>query len=194
MEKKKSLQMGIIGVLAVAVLFMAIGFAAYSQTLNITGNVTAKASKWSIHWDTTSFTLGTGSQSLTSENGNPTFGTGGVPALSNTSMTFATTLNEPGEFVLFDVDAINDGTMDAELTGITISVSPAATYLTTEVTYGGNTYNATTSNLSVPLDAGNSETVTVKVLYNQPADSTQLPQNDTTVTVSIGFDYDQVTA
>ena len=84
MEKKKNLQMGIIGVLAVAVLFMAIGFAAYSQTLTITGNVTAKASKWSIHWDTGSFQLASGSQSLSSENGNPSFGTGGVPALSNT--------------------------------------------------------------------------------------------------------------
>ncbi len=194
MEKKKNLQMGIIGVLAVAVLFMAIGFAAYSQTLNITGNVTAKASKWSIHWDTGSFQLASGSQTLSNENGNPSFGTGGVPALSNTSMSFAATLNEPGEFVAFDVDAINDGTMDAELTGITISMSPAATYLTTEVTYAGTTYNATTSNLSIPLDAEDSETVTVKVSYVQPADSTQLPANDVTVSVSIGFDYEQVTA
>ena len=99
MEKKKNLQMGIIGVLAVAVLFMAIGFAAYSQTLNINGAVTVKASKWSIHWDQASFAMGTGSQPLSNESG--------LPTLSNTSVS---DLIIKFCFInrIYNIDTIND--------------------------------------------------------------------------------------
>ena len=184
MEKRKNLQMGIIGVLAVAVLFMAIGFAAYSQTLNINGDVTVKASKWSIHWDQSSYQLSTGSVPLTSETG--------LPTLSNTDVNFTTTLEKPGDFVEFSIDAVNDGTIDAQLTKITMTSSVTAPYLSYEINYNGNTYTSTTDNIGLDLGAEESATVKVKVSYVAPADSTQLPADDVNVTVGANFDYEQV--
>ena len=183
MEKKKNLQMGIIGVLAVAVLFMAIGFAAYSQTLNIDGDVTVKASKWSIHWDTSSYQLSSGSVQLAGESG--------LPTLSNTDVSFATTLAKPGDYVEFSIDAVNDGTIDANLTGITMTSSVNQPYLSYQITYDGTPYTATTTGLSIPLDAEDSATVVVKVTYVSVANPAQLPQTDVDVTVSANFDYEQ---
>ncbi len=184
MEKKKNLQMGIIGVLAVAVLFMAIGFAAYSQTLNIQGDVTVKASKWSIHWDTASYQLLTNSKPISNESG--------LPTLSNTSVSFQTVLEKPGDFFGFTIDAVNDGTIDAQLKKITLTSSVTADYLSYEVSYDGTTYTSTTDGLSIDLGADESATVQVKVTYVQVADPTALPAEDVNVTVSANFDYEQV--
>ncbi len=183
MEKKKNLQLGIIGVLAVAVLFMAIGFAAYSQTLNINGAVTVKASKWSIHWDQASFAMGTGSQPLSNESG--------LPTLSNTSVSFESILQKPGDFVSFTIDAVNDGTIDADLSAITLSSSVNADYLSYEVKYDGVSYTSSASGLTIPLDAEESAEVEVKVTYVEVADSTALPATDVNVTVTASFDYVQ---
>ena len=42
MEKQKNTQMFVIAVLAIAVLTMSVGFAAFTQALNINGNVKVK--------------------------------------------------------------------------------------------------------------------------------------------------------
>lgn len=55
MEKQKNTQMFVIAILAVAVLTMSVGFAAFTQTLNIDGNVTVAKSIWSIAFDTASY-------------------------------------------------------------------------------------------------------------------------------------------
>ena len=184
MEKRKNLQMGIIAVLAVAVLFMAIGFAAYSQTLNINGDVTVKANTWSIHWDQTSYALSTGSVPLTNESG--------LPTMTNTSVSFSADLDKPGDFVEFTIDAVNDGTLNAELTGITLTNSVNQPYVSYEVAYDGTTYTSTTTGLSIPLDADSSATVRVKVSYVEVSNPAQLPQSDVNVTVTASFDYEQV--
>ena len=44
MEKKKNTQMFVIAILAVAVLTMSVGFAAFTQTLDISGNVSVASS------------------------------------------------------------------------------------------------------------------------------------------------------
>ena len=50
MQKQKNIQVALIGVLAFAVLFMSVGFAAYAQTLNINGTATVGTNKWSVHF------------------------------------------------------------------------------------------------------------------------------------------------
>ena len=50
MKKQKNFQLATISVLVFAVLFMAIGFAAYAQTLKINGTVNVAKSKWSVHF------------------------------------------------------------------------------------------------------------------------------------------------
>ena len=183
MEKKKNGQLIIIGVLAVAVLFMSIGFATYAQRLNIQGEVTVQPATWSVHWDTTSFAQDQNSVAVT------------TTSFTNTDMAFTATLAKPGDVAKFTINAVNDGTFDANLNAITMSTLTAAEakYLTYTVTYDGTTYNASASNLSNVLAATNgSKAVTVTVTYTTPADSADLPQSAVTVNLSLSLDYEQV--
>ena len=158
-----------------AILFMSIGFATYAQTLNITGNVTVSPATWSVHWDTASFKKDANSVDVT------------TTTLTNTDVAFTATLEKPGDVAKFTIDAVNDGTFDANLTGITLS-----TLGTNEVKYGSTAYTASASNLSTLLAKTNGrETVTVTVTYTTPADSADLPQNAVNVNLSASLDYTQ---
>ena len=181
MEKKKNGQLVIIGILAVAILFMSIGFAAYSQRLNVTGNVTVKKATWSVHWDQSTFEAATGSVAVSKV------------SMSNTDVSFTATLTKPGDKAELKLKAVNDGTFDAKLTAVTLSALGAneSKYLTYEVKYGTTTYNATTTGLTTALNAGASEDVTIVVTYTTPADSADLPQEDVTVNLSASLDYEQ---
>ena len=182
MEKKKNGQLFIIGVLAVTILFMSIGFAAYAQTLNIGGEVTVKPVKWSVHWDTTSFKKDAKSVDITQTE------------FTDTSYQFTATLTKPGDVAKFTIDAVNDGSFDANLTGITLSsIESYKDYLTYEVKYGDTTYTTTQTGLSTLLakETGK-ETVTVTVTYVAPEDSKKLPSNDVVVNLTAAFNYTQV--
>ena len=89
MERKRNGQLIIIGVLAVTILFMSIGFAAYAAQLDIGGQVTVKPSSWNIHWDTTSFAKDASSVAITQTQ------------FTNTSYEFTATLQKPGDFAKF---------------------------------------------------------------------------------------------
>ena len=191
MEKKRNSQTIIIAILAVAVLFMSVGFAAFAQTLNIQGNVTVEPTKWSVHWDTASYVQSSGSVPVL--NGSLTTGT--TPTLTNTDVTFGAKLEKPGDFAEFTIDAINDGDFDAKLTSITLSplTTAQSKYLTYTVTYNGVEYSATTTGLNISLPATGTNTVTVKVRveYITPGQASELPTEAANITLSASFDYEQ---
>ena len=191
MEKKRNSQTIIIAVLAVAVLFMSVGFALFAQTLNIQGNVQVEPAKWSVRWDSTSYQKATGSVDIL--DGNLTANSG--PTLTNTDVTFGAKLTKPGDFAEFTINAINDGTFDAQLTAITLTSLTAAQakYLEYTVTYNGVEYDASATGLSIDLPATGTNTVTVKVnvKYVQPENAAELPATQQTVSLSASFDYSQ---
>lgn len=191
MEKKRNSQTIIIAVLAVAVLFMSVGFALFAQTLNIQGNVQVEPAKWSVRWDSTSYQKATGSVDIL--DGNLTANSG--PTLTNTDVTFGAKLAKPGDFAEFTINAINDGTFDAQLTAITLTSLTAAQakYLEYTVTYNGVEYDASATGLSIDLPATGTNTVTVKVnvKYVQPENAAELPATQQTVSLSASFDYSQ---
>ena len=191
MEKKRNSQTIIIAVLAVAVLFMSVGFALFAQTLNIQGNVQVEPAKWSVRWDSGSYQKSTGSVDIL--DGNLTANSG--PTLTNTDVTFGAKLTKPGDFAEFTINAINDGTFDAQLTAITLTSLTAAQakYLEYTVTYNGVEYDASATGLSIDLPATGTNTVTVKVnvKYVQPENAAELPATQQTVSLSASFDYSQ---
>ena len=191
MEKKRNSQTIIIAVLAVAVLFMSVGFALFAQTLNIQGNVQVEPAKWSVRWDSGSYQKSTGSVDIL--DGNLTANSG--PTLTNTDVTFGAKLAKPGDFAEFTINAINDGTFDAQLTAITLTSLTAAQakYLEYTVTYNGVEYDASATGLSIDLPATGTNTVTVKVnvKYVQPENAAELPATQQTVSLSASFDYSQ---
>lgn len=183
MEKQRQGQTVAIVALAIAIMVMAVGFAAatYGQTLNLnSGTATVKSSKWSVHFDSTSYKETDGSVVATTKN------------VSDTSMDFTVTLSNPGDFYEFTVNAINDGTFDATLNKVTMSTLTAeqAKYLTYTIIVDGTSYTATTENIGKALaKTSGSHSVKVRVEYVMPNSSTDLPQEDATVTLTASLDY-----
>lgn len=184
MERQKNTQMFVIAILAVAILTMSVGFAAYTATLNISGTANLEKAKWSIVWDTNSYSPTTGGKAVTVADDKRTFTT--------TDFTFEVDL-KPGEFYEFTINAKNEGTFNANLKSITLSdVSAYSDYLEYTVTYNGTPYTASATGLSTALAAGASAPVKVRVEYVLPEDSTKLPsENDVKVNLSASFGYEQ---
>ena len=181
MKKEKSTQTIIIAVLAVAILVMSVGFATYTQTLNINGTATVKKSEWKVQYDTEKgITPLTGSVTA-----NPS-------TLTATDWTFTVTLNEPGDFYEATADAKNYGTIDAVLKKLTMTALTAeqAKYLKYSVYYDGTEYTATNNNLNLPLAAEASKPVKVRVEYLQPESSSDLPSQDQTITLTASLYYE----
>lgn len=190
MRQERGIQTTVIAVLAVAILVMSVGFAAYSQNLNINGTATFTAAKWSVHFDTASY----------AETANSTAHPATAPSPTTTDMTYTVTLPKPGEKYEFTIDVVNEGTMDAALKSITItpSPSPVPAYVSHTVNYNGTDYTATDASITgvtLPKQTGSTpgrHTVKVTVEYLEPADASALPQTDQTVTFNVTLGYESV--
>ena len=180
MRREKSLQNIIIVILAIAVLAMSVGFAVYEQNLSITGTATFTASKWDVHFDTSTF-----NETSTIKASEKSIG--------NTAITYSVTLPSPGSTYSFSVNVKNFGTIDATLKKITLSglTEAQSKYITYTVTYAGTPYTETTDNLNIALAAQDHATATVVVTvpYVKPDSATDLPSTDQEVTLTASFDY-----
>lgn len=180
MRKDNLVQNVVIVVLAVTIMVMSVGYALYSQTLNINGTATFSKANWDVHFDTGTFNETSTIKSTTHNVG-------------NTLITYEVTLPRPGTEYSFTVNAKNFGTIDAVLKGITLSGLTAAqqAYITYNVSYNGTVYNASATGLSVALASGASHPVIVTVGYVLPADPTALPTvADETVSLTVALDYE----
>lgn len=184
MQKQKNYQLAIIAVLAFAVLFMSVGFAAYAQSLNDNSSAAVANNKWSAHFDSSTFQIGEGSVKEATK------------TISDTSVEYTAKLEKPGDFYLFSIDVVNDGTFNAILNKLTMSAlsEEQEKYLTYTVTYDGVEYNASADDINdaLPVTTGaNRKNVKVKVTYDQPANAANLPKDGISVTLSAALDYAQ---
>ena len=181
MRKENNVQNIVIILLAVVVLVMTVGYAAFASTLTINSSTaTFKKAKWDVHFDTTTYNQTSTIQATSHTE-------------SNTSLTFAVTLNKPGDVYTFTINAKNFGTIDAVMKKITMSglTAAEAKYISYKINYNGTDYTETTDNLSHALAAEASHTVTVTVKYEIPNNSADLPtEEDHTVTLTAAFDYE----
>lgn len=182
MKKQKQTQLIAIFVLALAVLSMGIGFAAYTQQLNIEGTVTVEKNKWSIHFDKNSYKTVDSSQTVTAN------------TITGTNVQFNSTLKKPGDFCAFTIKAVNDGTFNAVLKQLNMStLTPEQSkYLTYTVNYAGTDYTSSDATLDTALNVGNNADVVVRVEYVAPANSADLPTEDVDVDLSLQLIYNQV--
>lgn len=159
----------IIGTLLAAILIMAVGYALLSQSLTINGtaNITS-------NWDVkiTNITEGTPTGSAT--NVSPATFTG-------TSATFNVNLVKPGDKMVYQITVSNEGTLNAKLTGMTVSPESEAD---TGIYYrvSGVEQNVT------KLDAGQTNTVTVEVGWVATDTSTPTVK---TVPLTVNLTYTQ---
>lgn len=143
---------------------MAIAYAAFSQTLNITGS-TIIDSNWDIKITnvTTKNIIGDATKAI-------------EPVVSDTAVTFKTNLVQPGDSMTYSVTITNAGTIDAKVDSIemTKSQNPAIVFSETGV------------NENDLLKAGETQTFDVTVSYNTNVTS-QPEELSGTLTVKLNY-------
>ena len=94
----------ILSIVLILVCTLTMAYAVLSVTLNISGSAEVAASNWDIHFENINVTTGS---------------SGSVPTIKdNTTVNFTTTLNMPGDYYIFTVDIVNDGSIDAMIYSI----------------------------------------------------------------------------
>ena len=190
MKKQTKRQTGIIVLLAIVVLLMTIGFAAYQSNLKINWTVTVSPTSWDVHYIPDDITEATGSVAATSA----TIGAdSGAP--DNTKFTFSVTLPAPGSFYEATINAKNFGTITAYLNKVTMSslTTEQSKYLTYKIIYNGTEYSSTTDGINnVSLASTASHPVKIRIDYILPESASDLPSTQQEVTVSGQLDYSNV--
>jgi len=176
-------------VLLILVLGITIGFAALATTLKINGTASITKQTWSVYWGEP--TVKEGSVSTTA----PTRGAdSGDPA--NTKLTWNVTLNMPGDFYEFEVDAVNAGTIDAMITSITPTVTPALPTNPEYIKYIIKYADGTTPAVNHLLAKNTTERYKVRVYYDKNAATVDTINNmtaDATYTFNLELTYSQAT-
>ena len=173
MFKKKNL---VILVLFVIVIMMSVGFAVLSTTLNINGVSNVKGQTWDIHF--ANIDIAEGSVIATKE--------ANIVNDKATLVEYEITLEKPGDFYEFTVDAVNDGTLDAKVTSVALSgIEGYEDYLKYEVTYDNDDEIA----MNDKLDADTSKKYKVRIEYREDIETPI--QEDTTFNLVFAVTYNQ---
>ena len=155
---------------------LSIAYAALSAVLTINGNAEVVASNWNIHLDNPRVTNGSVTKTL--------------PVISGNTMTFSSSLVDPGDFYEFTVDVVNDGTIDAMIDSV--SVTPTLTdsqkkYLRYEVTY----QNGESISSKQTLRKGSSMPIKVRVEFRSDIPVSDLPSTATSLNHKVTLIYSQ---
>ena len=170
--------------LLLLIVGLSVGYALLQSTLTINGTSKVKNSTWDIHFENLNVT-----------NGSVEIGTGDVAASiqsSTTDITYTVTLNLPGDYYEFTVDAVNAGSVDGMIESVNsklnnqpITTLPA--YLNYSVTYS----NGVALSPNQYLKAGDSETYKVRIEFKKDIEVTDLPETTQTLTMNFGVVYVQ---
>lgn len=157
---------------------LGLGYALISTTLEIDGTANVQDSVWDIHLDNIHILEG----SVTATT---------APTISdNTTVSFAATLENPGDYYRFTVDVVNAGTMNAMIDSITILPTLTAdesNYFSYTVTYD----DGVEIGYEDALDAGTSETLLVTFQYLTQSDTSLYPTEDKNFNFSVSLNYIQ---
>ena len=169
MRRRKSYKY-IYGIL---VVFIGIGFAYLTANLNINGIGSFGSQSWDIHFenvvvDNTSY--------------NPV-----TPTVSNDDLTitFASGLRIPGDYYRFNVDIVNDGSLDAMFDAINVTANgDFSNYIDYTITYQSGESLAKYD----LLPANSTQTVTVNFFYKD-INLEDLPSEQLELSFTLEFNY-----
>ena len=167
-------------VLVILLLSISLGYALLTTNLNIVGTTVVKDNKWDIYFDNVQVKSGSVTAST------PVIDT------AKTTVSYSVTLNLPGDYFEFTVDAKNAGTIDgmisavsSKLNGTEITTLP--NYLEYSVTYSDGI--AIQNNHL--LEAGKTETYKVRVGYKKDITKDDLPSTEQTLNLTFSVTYVQ---
>lgn len=143
---------------------MAIGYAAFSTTLNVNGSASID-SNWNVKITkvTTKNIVGDATKAF-------------EPVVADTAVTFKTNLVSPSDSMTYEVTISNEGTIDAKVDSIemTDSKNPAIVFSVSGI------------NENDLLEAGQTQTYDVTVTYD-PNITTQPANTSATITVKLNY-------
>ena len=164
-RKKRNI---IIGALCCLLVFMGIGYAVLSQTLNISGTANMKGT-----WDIKITDISEASRTGKADPGTPTISTNGVSA------SFEANLWMPGDSITYNITVKNNGNIDAALKELVPSVENGVQ----QVKFSNNAVQGKV------LRQGESYTFQVSVVFDE--DATEIPPDSKTnppkYTISLTF-------
>jgi len=186
MRKNKNMKKRTIyTVLLIVIAVLVVGYAVLSSALNIFGGLGIIPGDlgWGVKWSN----LEVNSESNATVNTAPTL------ANDDTSVNFVVTLDQPGKFYEFTVDAVNTGTMDAMIDGVNTTIYNSEDeevypdYLNYSVEYA-NGVIVTPGHL---LRAGESVKYKVRIEFSNDITVEDLPKEEQQLRFEFGVTYIQ---
>lgn len=168
----------IVAALIISIVAIGIGFAAFTQTLNINGSAAVQTSSWKVKFSELSTVEKTGTANEVT-----------APTLSDTTIeTYDVTFKTPGDSVKYKFKVANTGSYNAKLTTVTIP-TPTCTGTGATATEDAAkvcdklTYTLTYADGSAlaendALDASQTEDLVLTLTYNSFEDASLLPTAD----------------
>ena len=169
MNTRKKKRTKLLALMLVLIMLISIGYAALSTQLTINGDALVKAKSWNVHF-----------ANIVTNSNNSVASVVTAPTLSNnnTTVTWEVSMDTPGQMYEFNVDVVNEGTIDAMVQTATNSIVTSTLtaaqqeYLDYTIKY----VNGADIEQYDKLAAGETKTITVKLLFKQDIDPEDLPQ------------------
>ncbi len=186
--RKTNRKKRLLAILVLVILVLGLGYALLSQDLTINGITKVKGNNWDIHFD--NVVVNSSSVVLADNDSAAT-----IDFNDDTLVNYTVTLNQPGDFYEFTVDAVNAGTVDGMIGGVISkingteisSTNPIPSYLNYSVRYA----DAVTIAANQLLSVGETETYKVRVEFKREIENDELPSTNQTITFSFGVTYIQ---
>lgn len=174
--KNRKILYVILSIILISIFTLTIAYAVLTVTLNISGSAEIAASNWNIHFENINVTTGS---------------SGSIPIIKdNTTVNFSTTLNMPGDYYIFTVDVVNNGTIDAMIDSITKTptlTADQAKYINYVIEYE----NGDTISAKQLVESGEYVRIKVKVQYRKDITTSDIPTSQTTLNLSFKVNYIQ---
>ena len=159
------------------VFSLTIAYAALSTLLNIDGSAYLTSADWDLHFDNPKVKAG----SVNND----------VPIITTpTTVTFFTSLKQPGDFYEFTIDIVNDGKIDAmieKIEKIPELTDSQKRYLNYEVTYA----NGDALTVKQLVTKNSLVRLKIKIEFRKDVSSDDLPSVTENLNLSLKLDYTQ---
>lgn len=182
MEKQRKTKVLIIMMLLVVITGLTVAFAALSTSLSINGTAYLDASKWGIRFENLSSPTRVGKATTT--------GTAKIEeAKAAEIIDMNVNLSTPGDKIVYTVDLVNNGTINAKIDNIekTVLTSEQQRYLIFKVT-DKNGYEIKQGDI---LSAGETKKITITIEFIKDLTKEDLPTSTSTISLSYKLNFVQ---
>ena len=182
MEKQRREKALVIVVLLVVIAGLTVAFAALSTTLNINGTAYLDAAKWGIRFENLSSPTRVGKATTT--------GTAKIEESKAAEITdMNVSLSIPGDKIVYTVDLVNKGTINAKIDNIekTVLTSEQQRYLTFKVT---DKDGKEVSKYDI-LSAGETRKLTITIEFIKDLTKEDLPKQTSIISLSYKLNFVQ---